>query len=234
MIELNASKRIKEILQMIPSCKIVADIGTDHGILPILLAESGRCEEIIATDISRESLDKLVKKLEENPEINNISTIVSDGLSKITEPYPDVVVISGMGSRLIIKILEEASDKAKQIKTFIFQPNTTVDELRVYLHDNGYKIINEALVYENNRFYNILATERNNELYNSKSHYKYGKLLLENRNENLRKHLLDEKNRFEKLFKELQTMKNKSQVRIDEIVEELEIIAEALNYYEII
>lgn len=234
MIELNTSKRIHEILKLIPSCKKVADIGTDHGILPILLSNSGICEEIIATDISRESLDKLVRKLEENPEINNISTIVSDGLSKISEPYPDVVVISGMGSRLIIKILEDAKEKAKSIKTFIFQPNTTVDELRVYLHENGYKITNESFVYENSRYYNIISTETGNEEYELKCHYKYGKILLENRNEDLKQHLLDEKNRFEKLLSDLLKMEDKSQKRIDELQEELKTVMEALNYYEII
>lgn len=234
MIDLNISKRIYEILKLIPNCKIVADIGTDHGILPILLSSSGVCEKIIATDISSESLEKLVIKLAENPEINNISTLVSDGLSKISEPYPDVVVISGMGSRLIIKILEDAKDKAKEIKTFIFQPNTTVDELRVYLHENGYKIVNESYIYENNRYYNIIATEINDEVYDLKSHYKYGKILLENKNEDLKQHLLNEQRRFEKLLKDLLKMKNRSQKRIDEINEELETIAEALKHYEII
>ncbi len=228
MINNPVSKRISELIKLIPEGKSVADIGTDHGILPIALAKADRYGEIIATDISSESLEKLIIKLNENP--YNIQTIVSDGLKALVEPYPEVVVISGMGSRLIIKILEESKEIAENIEIFIFQPNTTVDELRVYLHNNGFSIKDERCVYENNRHYSIIVAVHGNEKYEMDCHYKYGKILLENQNPNLKSLLESEKLRFTRLLNTIDTDAN---ARINEIKKELEIIQEALNYYEI-
>lgn len=232
MINKLISKRITEIIKLIPEARRVADIGTDHGILPIALAESNRYDEIIATDISRESLEKLVIKLNENP--YNIQTIVSDGLKGLVEPYPEVVIISGMGSRLIIKILEESKEVAKSIDTFIFQPNTTVDELRLYLHESGFIIVDEKCVYENNRYYNIIKASRGEEKYTLESHYKYGKILLECKDSNLKSVLESERERFSQLLNALDKKDENLLPRINEINRELDILQEALNYYEVI
>ena len=52
-------KRLLDIISLIDKNKKVIDIGTDHGLVPLYLAKNGISKEILATDISEKSLDKL-------------------------------------------------------------------------------------------------------------------------------------------------------------------------------
>lgn len=64
-----------------------------------------------------------------------------------------------MGGILITKILEEGKDIAKTIKKFILQPMKDSAYLRKYLIENGYKICDEELVKENQKYYEIIVAE---------------------------------------------------------------------------
>ena len=80
-----SSLRLKKICDLVDYNSIVADIGTDHGIIPIELSKKSISKKIIATDISKDSLEKLEQKLLYNNNIANIDTRVSDGLDCIEE-----------------------------------------------------------------------------------------------------------------------------------------------------
>ena len=102
-----SSLRLKIICDLVDYNSIVADIGTDHGIIPIELSKKSISKKIIATDISKNSLEKLEQKLLYNNNITNIDTRVSDGLDCLEEFEVDTIIISGMGGILIKEILEK-------------------------------------------------------------------------------------------------------------------------------
>ncbi|MBF1276606.1 MAG: SAM-dependent methyltransferase, partial [Parvimonas micra] len=102
-----ASLRLKKICNLVDENSIVADIGTDHGIIPIELSKNNMSKKIIATDISKSCLEKLEQKLIYNSNIVNIETRVSDGLDCFDEFEVDTIIISGMGGILIKEILEK-------------------------------------------------------------------------------------------------------------------------------
>ena len=52
------SERLRVIADRLGNIKTMADIGTDHGFLPVYMMMTGRCEKAILTDISRQSLSK--------------------------------------------------------------------------------------------------------------------------------------------------------------------------------
>ena len=143
------SLRLNEIFNLVDKNSIVADIGTDHGIIPIMLSKFNLAKKIIATDISENSLNKLKEKLKQNDNINNIETRVSDGLNSLFEYEIDTIIISGMGGILIKDILNTNLDIAKTAETLILSPNNSLDVVRKFLVNNNFKIIDEKDVFEN-------------------------------------------------------------------------------------
>lgn len=173
---MNISKRLKEVSNLIEKESSILDVGTDHGYLPLFLEENRNFEKIVATDISIDSLNKLKSKLDKN---SKIETKLQDGLEYLIDNEAEYVSICGMGARLIINILEKAKPYREKAKYYIFQPNTTIYELREYLLINGFKILDEVSVVEDGYYYNIIkATFGQKEDYKDYE-LKYSKILLE-------------------------------------------------------
>src|SRR5690625_163677 len=106
------TKRLKEIANLIDYGKSVIDIGTDHGLVPLYLAKNKISDDILATDISEKSLQKLESRLD-NKEI--IKTKVCDGLDGISIKENQVAVIAGMGAVTIIDIIKKNIDKVRKL-----------------------------------------------------------------------------------------------------------------------
>lgn len=149
------SKRLRAIVNFCDKNKIIADIGTDHGFVPNFLYEEDINRKIIATDISLNSLNKAIEFTELRGNKGKIEHIVCNGLEKI--PPVDQIIIAGMGGILISKILDRDFEKARQAEKLILQPMQQVDYLRKFLYDKGFKIIDEKIVFEDNKFFHIIV-----------------------------------------------------------------------------
>lgn len=149
------SKRLRAILNFCDKNKIIADIGTDHGFVPNFLYEEDINRKIIATDISLNSLNKAIEFTELRGNKGKIEHIVCNGLEKI--PPVDQIIIAGMGGILISKILDRDFEKARQAEKLILQPMQQVDYLRKFLYDKGFKILDEKIVFEDNKFFHIIV-----------------------------------------------------------------------------
>lgn len=149
------SKRLRAIVNFCDKNKIIADIGTDHGFVPNFLYEEDINRKIIATDISLNSLNKAIEFTELRGNKGEIEHIVCNGLEKI--PPVDQIIIAGMGGILISKILDRDFEKARQAEKLILQPMQQVDYLRKFLYDKGFKILDEKIVFEDNKFFHIIV-----------------------------------------------------------------------------
>lgn len=149
------SKRLRAIVNFCDKNKIIADIGTDHGFVPNFLYEEDINRKIIATDISLNSLNKAIEFSELRGNKGKIEHIVCNGLEKI--PPVDQIIIAGMGGILISKILDRDFEKARQAEKLILQPMQQVDYLRKFLYDKGFKILDEKIVFEDNKFFHIMV-----------------------------------------------------------------------------
>ena len=149
-------KRLKAIVDLIEKGEfVIADIGADHGYLSKMLIDQNKAKKVIATDISKQSLQKtddLVKKYKMQ---DQIETRVGDGLNPVKYDKLDYVVIAGMGGYEIIKILSQ--DKYN-VNKFILQPskNQNVVELRKFLNNNFFFIEKDFIIEDNKRFYNTI------------------------------------------------------------------------------
>jgi len=153
------SDRLKVIADKVPPGSRVADIGTDHGFIPVYLVRNNIVSKVIASDISRGSLEKTINLVKEQGLSNVIETRLGSGLKVLKAGEVDTVIIAGMGGLLIKNILEESPDILQEVKTLILQPMNFQSELRRWLIQNSFTIKDEELVIDNGRIYEIMLVE---------------------------------------------------------------------------
>ena len=146
--------RLQAIAQQIPQGARLADIGTDHGYLPVWLLLHGRIEAAIAADLREGPLDRAKETARQYEQLNKISFRLCDGLTGIAADEVDTVAIAGMGGETIAAILE-AAPWTRQGKLLLLQPMTGAPQLRQWLQSHGYAISNEWIVREGKRLYSI-------------------------------------------------------------------------------
>lgn len=153
---MNISDRLTRVANMMDRCKTMADIGTDHGYIPIFLLKNNICERAIASDINKGPVQKAVTNIKYYGLESKIQCRQGPGLSTLKPGEVQSAVIAGMGGHLIISILEEEAIIAHKLKSIILQPVQHSKVLRKYLYENGYKILDEDLCYDEGKYYEIM------------------------------------------------------------------------------
>lgn len=149
--------RLKAIASLVPHGANVADIGTDHGYVPIWLVKNGVSPAVTATDIESKPLAKAVENAKAHGVEERLRFILADGLSGIAEGSADTVIIAGMGGETIAGILERAPWTCGAL--LILQPMTKLPLLRGWLLEHGYVITREVRVKDAGKIYPILTVE---------------------------------------------------------------------------
>ncbi|MBQ6841031.1 MAG: SAM-dependent methyltransferase [Bacilli bacterium] len=162
------SNRLLTIAKLVrPNAKVL-DVGTDHAYLPIYLKEMNICKSVIASDVSPNALENAKKNLEKF-QTPDIKLVLSDGLEKIKDEY-DTLIISGMGTKTIIHILENQTLP----EHIILSSNNNLYELRTFMNKLNYKIEQEVICFEKGKVYDIISYEKGKEKL-SKIKLMYGK-----------------------------------------------------------
>jgi len=156
MKQIKLSTRLKALAELIRKDAAVADIGTDHGYLPVFLAQTGTAKRIIASDISSASLSSARRSAEVFDVSEAITFHVANGLDGIASTDVDTIVIAGLGGETILSILEKAPWTKSHNITLILQPQTKIDLLSRFLYDNGYEIIQTKSVIDKRKSYTII------------------------------------------------------------------------------
>lgn len=136
-------------------CKL-ADIGTDHGYLPIYLVKQGKIERAIAADINVGPLQKAAMHVRKYKAEDQVQTRLSNGLEVIFPNEVDDIVIAGMGGELIAQILDAAPWVKNPEKHLILQPMTAAEDLRAYLQENGFHVKGEQAAIADGKVYSAM------------------------------------------------------------------------------
>lgn len=133
----------------------MADIGTDHGKLPISLLLDGHIASAIGSDIRSGPL----AHAERNAKEHNVSLSLrlAPGLEAVRAEECDTVTIAGMGGQTIAEILTAAPWTAQGDHLLLLQPMTMIAELRRWLYAHGYAVERETLCREDRRRYVVLS-----------------------------------------------------------------------------
>ncbi|HVI41613.1 MAG TPA: class I SAM-dependent methyltransferase [Anaerovoracaceae bacterium] len=145
---LKLSDRLQKIADFIAPGESIADIGTDHGFLPIALWESKKSPYVILSDINTGPLEKAKANIKKYFPEKDFDIRIGSGLHTLKPAEVDAVVIAGMGGLLISEILGDDLTKSKSYKKLILQPRNAQDKLRAWLFENGFAITDEVLVKE--------------------------------------------------------------------------------------
>ena len=153
---LELSKRLQAIAAYVKQGSAVADIGTDHGYIPVYLAQNNIARRIIAADIRKGPLARAQLSSVEYGVDDRIEFRLTDGLDGLQEAGLDTIIIAGMGGETIAGILERAPWVLTENVRIILQPQSKLGTLSNWLDNNRYAIFDETLVEEDGRFYAVL------------------------------------------------------------------------------
>ena len=164
----NISKRLGKVASFVPQGAKILDVGSDHAYLPIYLMQQRRIVSAIAGEVVDGPYQSAVANVADNGLSDKISVRLANGLAAFDEKDQiDVIIIAGMGGRLIADILANGSAKLASVKRLILQPNNREDELRRWLCGHDFQIIEETLVEENGKFYEIIIAEQGKQVLNA-------------------------------------------------------------------
>ncbi|ATZ18786.1 tRNA (adenine22-N1)-methyltransferase [Williamsoniiplasma somnilux] len=157
---MHISERIKLLVDILPNDKLtLADIGTDHGFLPIYAVKTNKAKMVYAVDINEGPLNSAKNNISKHDLDSQIKIILANGLDFINEKTQiiDYVTISGLGTKTMLKIIENDNEK---IKNYLFCSNTEIQGLRQWAKSNDYKIEFESFIYENKKPYWIIMINK--------------------------------------------------------------------------
>ncbi len=149
-------ERMKVLAELAKEYKTIADIGTDHGLIPNYLVSHNPSIKVIATDISEKCLAKSIKTSKLYGTEGQISHRVGDGLEPLEGEQLDCIIIAGMGGLLISDIIRRDLNVVKETGLLLLQPMNASELLRNNLRDLNFDIVGEELAKEEHRVYEIL------------------------------------------------------------------------------
>ena len=153
------SRRLAALAGYVPEGAVVADIGTDHGYLPIYLIHEKISLAVIAGDVKEGPLSSARKAVAETGLDDKIELRLGDGLAVLSPGEADVVIIAGMGGATIREILEQGREVFTSLQRLVLQPMVAAGHLRLWLVEQGWNIVDETLIEEDGRIYEIIVTE---------------------------------------------------------------------------
>ncbi|MBR0139433.1 MAG: SAM-dependent methyltransferase, partial [Firmicutes bacterium] len=180
MNKLNLSERMTLLASLVRG-RSAADIGTDHGFVPVFLLREGLADRVILTDINRGPLEKARKNIEDlglSKELTDLR--LGPGLTVLEKGEVDTVIIAGMGGELIASILAEDLEKSRSFGFYVLQPRSRENVLRQWLDDNNFYVTDERLVREKGRICQVICAspEGEGEVFKDPTDYIYPPMLM--------------------------------------------------------
>lgn len=190
-MQVKLTPRLEAIAKYVPDDYSVADIGTDHAYLPVYLLMQKISLKVIATDIHEKPLSAAIALIEMLNLTRKIDIRLGDGLHVLEPAEADVIVLAGMGGGTIAHILEESPEVIVTVKRLIIQPMVHPQRVRNWLAENKFEIVDEDLVEDDGKIYEIIVAEPGNAKYTFEESY-IGPQILHKKPLLLKKYLLQQ------------------------------------------
>lgn len=168
------TNRLQTIANLVRQDDKVLDIGCDHGLLDIYLSQNNI--KVIASDINPNALNQMKANLikysnQGNGPVDAINIRLGSGLKPVKSGEVDTIILAGMGTETILKILEDDKEKLTKINKIITQSNRDQEELRKGIRRYGYYIKEEKVVLEKGHYYTIILFQKGFRFYRKKDYY---------------------------------------------------------------
>ena len=224
------SQRLEKLASYVEQSDILGDIGTDHGFIPIDLLENDPTHEIIASDLNQGPLDNAKEELSQRGLLDLVDLRLGGGLEPYLPGEIDTALIAGMGGTLIRNILEDGKEHLPYLKKLILQPMHGVVELRRFLLNNGYQIVDEDLIYENNIYYEIIVAKRGKPQGYDHMNLEFGFYMLDKNPELSKVYITEKMNKLQGIVNNITRHgSSASQEKIKELRESIEAYKEVIE-----
>lgn len=243
MEAVNLSKRLFTIAKYVPNGMRVADIGSDHALLPSYLISEGISPYAIAGEVNKGPLEAARRQINALKIADKVDVRLGSGLKVINDGEVEVITIAGMGGGLIVEILQEGAAKLNNIERLILQPNVGSELVRDWLDNNKWNIINEEILEEDSRIYEVIVAEQRTGDYDpsyqgqnrsKEDLYRLGPILLQKGTKILYEKWRRELIKYQYILGELQKSKD-HETKIEkeqQIIEEINWITEVIKCLE--
>lgn len=216
------SVRLAAVAKMAEGAERLADIGTDHGYVPIYLMEQGRLKHALAMDINKGPLLRAQENIRMHGLEEKIETRLSDGAKMLGPEEADTVVIAGMGGALTVRILLESAEVLKCVRTFVLQPQSEIEKVRRFLHEEGFRIEAEDMVKDEGKYYPMMRVQHGQQEPWETYEYRFGKYLIEQKNPVLMEFLQKEEKKCRQILEILEEKGSQDAVkRVRELQKDL-------------
>lgn len=150
------SGRLRTVAGMVTRGNRVCDVGCDHGFVPIYLVQQGISPGVLAMDLREGPLRAAREHVSAYGLEGQIETRLSDGLHNYKMGEADTLICAGMGGGLMMRILETEREKTDSFRELVLQPQSEIERFRRYLRENGYRILDEEILVEDGKFYQVI------------------------------------------------------------------------------
>lgn len=235
------SNRLTTAAALVTQGYTLADVGTDHGYIPIYLLQQEKIPSAIAMDINEGPLERAKEHITLYGLQAYIQTRLSDGVAALKPGEVEAVLIAGMGGGLVMHILKDGEKVCQSAKELILQPQSEIEHVREFLREKGYTILAEDMVYEDGKFYPMMKVQYQGENENAQKASEvlklsdlYGGLLLQNRHPVLKTFLEKERLIYTGIKENLekQPVSEKIRMRLAEVEDILHYNELALQFYQ--
>lgn len=234
------SIRLQSVAELVTKGSILADVGCDHGYLPIYLIETGHILRAVAMDVNPGPLQQAAEHIDRAGLGGYIETRLSDGLMALRPGETDSLVIAGMGGALTVRILSDRPDIWRKMREVILQPQSEIEAVRRYLWSAGFRIVRENMVEEDGKFYMMMrgvpgtaAGEQADAAIEEggwpEAYYRYGGCLIRQRHPVLLRYLEKSRRQMESISRELLRQEQTDAIirRLAEVDEKLSVLKTA-------
>ncbi len=153
MARITLDYRMRAAADFVRQGAVFADIGTDHGYLPVFLFEEKRIKHAIASDIHQAPLERAKRNIKERGYLEQTTFMLANGLLGMENRGLTDIAICGMGGEMIVSVLDNASFVRDSKINLILQPMTKIQDLRRYLAEHGFAIKEERIVKASGKLY---------------------------------------------------------------------------------
>lgn len=222
------SNRLLAVARLASAGHCLADVGTDHGYIPIYLIEEGKFEKAIAMDVKKGPLLRAQENRDSHGLEEKIDLRLSDGVNALKEGEADTVVIAGMGGSLMVRILSEGEKVLRSVKTLVLQPQAEIYRVREFLLESSYRVEKEHMLVEDGKYYSMMRVVHGSMEPMTEVEKQYGPLLLKDKNPCLLEFLNREEGKYREIRENLLREKSgRAKLRVKEVEAELEKIYRA-------
>ena len=154
------STRLDAILSLLAPCRLVADVGTDHGLLPIAAVTRGIAERAIAADLRAAPLRSAARNLAAAGVSARVTVMQGDGILAVAAYPVDAVVMAGVSGALMVRLCGAAIDVLATVGQLVVQPNSDAPLIRAWAREHGWHLTGERMVEDGGRFFVVCAFVR--------------------------------------------------------------------------